>query len=118
MTDQEPDPDAGGPSDRTRDIFHKMDVNGDGVLTKEEFVKGCMNDETLFRLLACNNDMGEEVEHWACEAPSSYIRLWLHSWWRQIDLNPISQKYKERTLILGIDRGERMGGKKLLVKFA
>lgn len=62
MTDQEPDPDAGGPSDRTRDIFQKMDVNGDGVLTKEEFIKGCMNDETLFRLLACNNDQGEE-EH-------------------------------------------------------
>ena len=61
MTDQEPDTSAGGPSDRTREIFKKMDINGDGVLTKEEFIKGCMNDETLYRLLACNS--ADDAEH-------------------------------------------------------
>ena len=41
---------------RTRDIFQKMDLNQDGVLSKEEFVKGCLHDETLYKLLACSND--------------------------------------------------------------
>ena len=45
---------------RTDDIFNKMDTNKDGVLSKEEFIKGCLNDETLYRLLACSNS--EEVK--------------------------------------------------------
>ena len=44
------------PELRTRDIFEKMDTNSDGVLTKEEFIKGCLNDETLYKLLACSED--------------------------------------------------------------
>ena len=48
------------PCRRTQDIFTKMDVNNDGVLSKEEFIKGCMNDETLYRLLACSTAGGDE----------------------------------------------------------
>ena len=44
------------PELRTRDIFVKMDTNSDGVLSKEEFIKGCLGDETLYKLLACSED--------------------------------------------------------------
>ena len=37
---------------RTRVIFDKMDTNKDNVLSKEEFVQGCMQDEALFKMLA------------------------------------------------------------------
>ncbi|CAF0782730.1 unnamed protein product [Adineta ricciae] len=33
-------------------IFTKMDTNGDGKLSKEEFVNGCLQDDYLRRLLA------------------------------------------------------------------
>ena len=42
------------PEKRTRDIFAKMDENGDGVLSKEEFVKGCMSDEFLYQMLTAD----------------------------------------------------------------
>jgi len=42
------------PVARTRDIFHRMDVNSDGNLSKDEFIRGCMNDEGLYKLLACS----------------------------------------------------------------
>jgi len=40
-------------SDRTKAIFQKMDTNHDNVLTKQEFVKGCLEDAQLYELLAC-----------------------------------------------------------------
>ncbi|KAF8568550.1 hypothetical protein P879_03285 [Paragonimus westermani] len=40
------------PAERTRAIFKKMDANSDQVLTKEEFIQGCLNDEHLYRLLS------------------------------------------------------------------
>jgi neurocalcin delta len=54
MTDADPDTIGDDPLGRTRDIFNKMDVNNDGVLSKEEFINGCLKDETLFNLLACS----------------------------------------------------------------
>ncbi len=39
-------------SGRTQVIFDKMDTNKDNVLSKEEFVQGCMQDEALFKMLA------------------------------------------------------------------
>ncbi|XP_013380849.1 neuronal calcium sensor 2 [Lingula anatina] len=43
------------PKERARSIFKKMDTNCDGVLTKDEFVQGCLKDETLFNMLTTNN---------------------------------------------------------------
>ncbi|ESO03159.1 hypothetical protein HELRODRAFT_80653 [Helobdella robusta] len=42
------------PDRRTKEIFEKMDENGDGVLSKEEFVKGCMADEFLYQMLTAD----------------------------------------------------------------
>ena len=39
------------PEQRTKEIFTKMDLNKDGVLSKEEFIKGCMADEFLRNML-------------------------------------------------------------------
>lgn len=39
------------PKDLARKIFNKMDFNNDGSLTKEEFVKGCMEDPELKKML-------------------------------------------------------------------
>uniref|UniRef100_A0A0R3WH75 EF-hand domain-containing protein n=1 Tax=Taenia asiatica TaxID=60517 RepID=A0A0R3WH75_TAEAS len=36
---------------RTHAIFKKMDLNSDHVLSKEEFIRGCINDEHLYNLL-------------------------------------------------------------------
>ncbi len=44
------------PRIRTRDIFLKMDTNHDGVLSKQEFIDGCLNDQILYQLLACSSD--------------------------------------------------------------
>ncbi|XP_050403647.1 neuronal calcium sensor 2 [Patella vulgata] len=42
------------PSERTVKIFEKMDSNGDGVLTKEEFIQGCLNDQCLYQMLTAD----------------------------------------------------------------
>ena len=42
------------PEARTREIFAKMDENKDGVLTKDEFVKGCMSDKFLYQMLTAD----------------------------------------------------------------
>lgn len=38
--------------DRAKNIFAKMDENNDGQLTQEEFLKGCLQDEELSKMLA------------------------------------------------------------------
>ncbi len=45
------------PETRTDEIFKKMDENQDGVLSKEEFIKGCMADQFLYQMLTA--DPGE-----------------------------------------------------------
>ena len=42
------------PKKRTEDIFAKMDENKDGVLSKPEFIKGCMSDEFLYQMLTAD----------------------------------------------------------------
>jgi len=44
------------PSTRTREIFAKMDSNNDGVLSKDEFITGCLEDNVLYHMLACRFD--------------------------------------------------------------
>jgi hippocalcin-like protein 1 len=39
------------PEARTEEIFEKMDENHDGVLSKEEFMRGCMADKQLYSML-------------------------------------------------------------------
>ena len=36
---------------RAKQIFQELDVNGDGSLTCDEFIKGCMKDEEMVSLL-------------------------------------------------------------------
>jgi len=55
MTDYKPTEDSEFPSVRTKEIFDRMDVNRDGVLSKDEFIRGCLGDERLFKLLACSS---------------------------------------------------------------
>jgi len=37
-------------------IFSELDINGDGELTCEEFIKGCMQDEALLNILNSGKD--------------------------------------------------------------
>ncbi|XP_074643226.1 neurocalcin homolog [Tubulanus polymorphus] len=51
------------PQKRTNEIFDKMDKNKDGVLTKEEFVNGCLADKQLYSILLADEapeEVGEE----------------------------------------------------------
>jgi len=46
------------PEKRTREIFAKMDENSDGVLSKDEFIKGCLADEFLCQMLTADSGPG------------------------------------------------------------
>ena len=41
----------GKPKDRAVELFRKIDLNGDGTLTEDEFVRGCEEDKELMRTL-------------------------------------------------------------------
>ena len=69
MTEQDLEKISDAPEVRTRDIFQKMDTNSDGVLSQEEFVRGCMNDDTLYKLLACSED---DDAHWFVQVLSQF----------------------------------------------
>ena len=43
------------PQQRTERIFVQMDKNMDGVLTKKEFIDGCLADEVLCSMLTANS---------------------------------------------------------------
>ena len=40
--------------ERAKNIFSRMDENGDGHLTEDEFLSGCLQDEELSKMLAPN----------------------------------------------------------------
>ena len=40
--------------ERAKNIFCRMDENGDGLLTEEEFLSGCLQDDELAKMLAPN----------------------------------------------------------------
>ena len=44
--------------ERATVVFEKLDVNDDGELNEDEFVVGCLNDESLANLL--NTGTGDE----------------------------------------------------------
>jgi len=46
--------------EKTRKIFEKMDINNDGVLSKKEFVQGCMNDIKVYQMLV--GDAGDKAD--------------------------------------------------------
>ncbi|CAF0950699.1 unnamed protein product [Rotaria sp. Silwood1] len=48
--------------ERAMNIFRMMDKNSDGILTREEFVDGCINDEQLYQLLTQSNRFGDNRE--------------------------------------------------------
>lgn len=48
--------------ERAMNIFQMMDKNSDGVLSREEFIDGCMNDEQLYQLLTQSSRLGETQE--------------------------------------------------------
>ena len=39
---------------RTGNIFRRMDENGDGYLTEDEFIQGCLQDDDLSKMLVPN----------------------------------------------------------------
>lgn len=41
--------------DRAKQIFAELDENGDGTLTCEEFIAGCMKDDEMVEMLGRNN---------------------------------------------------------------
>jgi hippocalcin-like protein 1 len=47
------------PERRTKEIFVKMDENQDGVLSKEEFVRGCLADRFLYLMLTADSGGGD-----------------------------------------------------------
>ena len=40
------------PEKRVEDIFYRMDANSDGRVTRQEFVRSCLNDSKLAELLS------------------------------------------------------------------
>jgi hypothetical protein len=45
--------------ERALNIFRMMDKNSDGILSREEFIDGCLNDEQLYLLLTQSNRLGD-----------------------------------------------------------
>ena len=48
------------PDTRAKNIFKKIDLDGDGFVTKDEFMKGCLQDDELLNILACNAGGGTQ----------------------------------------------------------
>lgn len=51
-----------GNEQRANRIFAELDINGDGELTMEEFVRGCMQDKELVRMLGTGGLHADEAE--------------------------------------------------------
>ncbi len=45
--------------ERAMNIFTMMDKNSDGILSREEFIDGCLNDEQLYLLLTQSSRLGD-----------------------------------------------------------
>ena len=51
-----------GNEQRANRIFAELDINGDGEVTREEFVRGCMQDKDLVRMLSAGGIDNDEME--------------------------------------------------------
>jgi Ca2+-binding EF-hand superfamily protein len=47
---------------QARRIFNELDVNGDGELSCEEFVRGCMQDPELVRMITAGGIDPEDLD--------------------------------------------------------
>ena len=47
--------------DRAQKIFSFLDVNNDGDISEEEFVRGCLQDEELVRALVSDTSLQDLV---------------------------------------------------------
>ena len=41
---------------RAKQIFSELDVNGDGSITCDEFIAGCMKDDDMVKMLKSNSN--------------------------------------------------------------
>ena len=48
-------------SERAHAIFGNLDLDGNGEITEEEFIKGCMDDEDLVKTLKGEMEEEEDV---------------------------------------------------------
>ena len=53
---------SGDPKERAGQIFRKIDINGDGDLTENEFIKGCSDDKVEGQTMKLSNKLIFEQE--------------------------------------------------------
>ena len=53
---------SGDPKERAGQIFRKIDINGDGDLTENEFIKGCSDDKVEGQAMKLSNKLIFEQE--------------------------------------------------------
>ena len=53
---------SGCPKERAGQIFRKIDINGDGDLTENEFIKGCSDDKVEGQTMKLSNKLIFEQE--------------------------------------------------------
>ena len=47
---------------RAKQIFSELDINGDGSLTCDEFIEGCMKDDDMVKMLKSKTEEQEQEE--------------------------------------------------------
>ena len=80
--------------ERANKIFRELDTNGDGELDEDEFVKGCLDDGDLMRLL---NSGG------LSKAPSD-----IDEWWTQQQQHPNTHPHNISIFIVKIPAADAM----------
>ena len=68
-----------------------MDLDSDGFVTKDEFMKGCLQDDELLNILACNAGGGTKnqpkltARKYSWRAKKNYVphKSWGKSWGRR-----------------------------------
>ena len=71
-------------SERAHSIFGTLDLDGDGEITEEEFVKGCMEDSDFVETLSGDKNDSEEADD---EQNNFYVQF------LQVDKNIIIKNF-------------------------